>query len=128
MIYSAGPCSVCAGAGNACFVRSLDSGRIFFACSSCGLALGALDSVTPWRFSAVWMRTGTDAVVSMLNYSEMRRNGGTNVEGLMAQAEYRAAPQLVLSARHHVGSYVNAPLGDADHVVHRLQLSASAGF
>lgn len=93
-----------------------------------GAGLGALDSTTPWRISAVWIRTETDAVLSMLNYSELRRAGGTNVEGLMAQAEYRVAPQLVLSVRHHVGSFVNAPLGDPDRVVHRLQVSASAGF
>lgn len=93
-----------------------------------GAGLGALDSITPWRISAVWTRTERDALLSMFNYSEMRRAGGTNVEGVIAQAEYRAAPQLVLSVRHHVGSFVLAPVGVADPVVHRLQVSASAGF
>ncbi len=93
-----------------------------------GAGLGALDSATPWRVSAVWTRTETDALLSMLNYSEMRRAGGTNVEGVIAQAEYRATPHLVLSVRHHIGSFVNVPLGSADDVVHRLQVSASAGF
>lgn len=93
-----------------------------------GAGLGALDSITPWRISVVWTRTERDALLSMLNYSEMRRSGGTNVEGVMAQAEYRAARQLVLSVRHHVGSFFLAPVGVADPAVHRLQVSASAGF
>ncbi|MGQ0714813.1 MAG: putative porin [Gemmatimonadaceae bacterium] len=93
-----------------------------------GASLGALDTAVPWRFSVIWMRTETDAVLSMLNHSEMRRAGGTNVEGLVAQAEYLAAPRLVLSVRHHVGSFVRAPVGVPDRAVHRLQVSASAGF
>ena len=38
MIYSAGWCSVCAGAGDAFFVRCVSTERLFFACSSCGIA------------------------------------------------------------------------------------------
>ena len=93
-----------------------------------GAGVGALDRAVPWRLSVVWTRIETDAVLSMLNYSEMRRSGGTNVEGVMAQVEYLAAPRLVLSARHHVASFIRVPAGVADRVVHRLQLSASAGF
>lgn len=38
MIYSAGPCSVCAELGDAFFVYARGSGRLFFACSECGVA------------------------------------------------------------------------------------------
>ncbi len=37
-IYVAGGCSVCAGAGAAVFLKSLDGGAIFFGCPSCGCA------------------------------------------------------------------------------------------
>lgn len=37
-IYVAGRCSVCAGAGAAVFLKSLDRGTIFFGCPSCGCA------------------------------------------------------------------------------------------
>lgn len=37
-IYVAGDCSVCASAGAAVFLKSLDSGVIFFGCPSCGCA------------------------------------------------------------------------------------------
>ena len=53
MIFSAGPCSVCAGAGDALFVRAVGEGRIFFLCGECGVAwaspptAGVVDSVDP---------------------------------------------------------------------------------
>ena len=93
-----------------------------------GAGLGALSSAVPWRLSVVWTRTEIDALLSMLNYSEMRRSGGTNTDGMIAQLEYLVAPQFAVSARHHVASFVRTPVGVRDRSVHRLQLSASVAF
>lgn len=93
-----------------------------------GAGLGALSSAAPWRLSVVWTRTEIDALLSMLNYSEMRRSGGTNTEGMIAQLEYLVAPQFAVTARHHVASFVRAPAGVRNRSVHRLQLSASVAF
>ena len=53
MIYSAGECAVCQGAGDALFVRSIEDGRIFFFCADCGCAWpqpptpGRVDTIAP---------------------------------------------------------------------------------
>lgn len=93
-----------------------------------GAGLGALTDAVPVRLSVVWTRTEMDALLSMLNYSEMRRSGGTNTDGLIAQLEYLVAPQFAVTARHHVASFVRAPAGVRERSVHRLQLSASVSF
>ena len=93
-----------------------------------GAGLGALSGAVPLRLSVVWTRTEMDALLSLLNYSEMRRSGGTNTDGLIAQLEYLVAPQFAVSARHHVASFVRAPAGVRDRSVHRVQLSASVAF
>lgn len=40
MIYSAGPCAVCASAGDALIVRAAGNARVFFVCPGCGCAWG----------------------------------------------------------------------------------------
>lgn len=53
MIYSAGECAVCCGAGDALFVRSIEAGTIFFLCADCGCAWaappspGRVDTIDP---------------------------------------------------------------------------------
>ena len=53
MIYSTGDCPICAEAGDAIFLKNVNSGQIFYACDSCGCAwnhppvLYVVDAIDP---------------------------------------------------------------------------------
>jgi hypothetical protein len=82
MIYSAGDCPVCE-TGEALFLKDVNSGRIFYACDSCGCAwnrphavyeVDALDQAEKFAPAGYSLATGDDIEVAGLKHLIVRED------------------------------------------------------
>ena len=92
-----------------------------------GLRLGQTKTRGDWAVTGFWEHLGQEAVISAFTYDDFG-NGGTNVEGPVAQLEYQLLNPLTLAVRSHFVNFINRPTGSTNPTLMRLQLDAMLKF
>jgi hypothetical protein len=80
------------------------------------------------RLTYAYVRTETDAVLSVLSYSDLGRSGGTNAMGHIVGQDYVLMPRLTLSVKNHFINFINRPSGFHNPTLSRLQVDAVLSF
>jgi hypothetical protein len=93
-----------------------------------GVRVGRAASKGDLRFTYTYARTETDAVLSVLSYSDFGRNGGTNVMGHFIALDYVFLPRLTLTVKNHFVNFIDRPVGFHNPTQSRLQLDAVLSF
>lgn len=93
-----------------------------------GAGIGQTKNQGDWALSAAYLYTETDAVPSVFSFSDMGRNGGTNVQGPILRVDYVPLPRVTLTAKNHFVAPIDTSYGQSSSEVYRLQLDAVVAF
>jgi hypothetical protein len=93
-----------------------------------GFKIGQVANKGDLRFTYGWDRFETDAVLSVFNYSDMGRNGGTNVMGSFIALDYVLFPRLTLTVKNHFVNWIDRPAGFHNPTQLRLQVDSVLTF
>ncbi len=92
-----------------------------------GLTLGQTKTRGDWSVTGYWEHIGQEATISSFNYDDFG-NGGTNLEGAVAEINYQLLNPLTVTVRSHFTNFINRPTGMTNPTLTRLQLDAQVKF
>lgn len=93
-----------------------------------GFRIGQAKNKGDLRFTYNWVYTQTDAVPSVFSYSDIGKNGGTNVMGHIIFLDYVLLPHLTLTAKNHFVNFIDVPAKFHNPTQSRVQLDMVLDF
>ena len=90
-----------------------------------GVGLDRMRKLPGWSIAAAWTYLEQEAVLSIFSYSDLG-NGGTNLEGLIAGAQWRPVRNVTFAVREHIMSPIRTVQPNTS--INRLQIDVTFAF